>query len=84
VKDEKEDVLDREKYDGGKTKTRAKDVFTKDTPQASPQKHPPGHQRSGAVRCCCTLFAASPYHSYAAGVTDGSAKRIFLPGDLNR
>jgi len=42
VKDEKEDVLDREKYDGGKTKTRAKDVFTKDTPQASPQKHPPG------------------------------------------
>jgi len=30
----------------------------------------------GVVRCCCMLFSASAYHSYAAGGVS-SAKRVF-------
>jgi len=40
-----------------------------------PRNHP-RQRRNGAVRCWCTLFAASAYHLYATG-GDGSAKRIF-------
>jgi len=42
----------------------------------------PRQGRNGAVRCCTTLFAASAYHSYAAG-GNGSTKRVFVAGDLD-
>jgi len=41
----------------------------------------PPQGRNGAVRCCCTLFAAIAYNLYAAA-DDGGAKRVFVPGDL--
>jgi len=48
-------------------------------------RKPPNHPRqgrNGAVRCWCTLFAASAYHSYAAGVT-AALGVFFVSGDLD-
>jgi len=47
-------------------------------------KSPPAG-RNSAVRCCCTLFAASAYHSYAAGGRGltGALSVFFIPGDLD-
>jgi len=58
-------------------KPRAKDVLPH-IHRTSPQNHPPRQWRNGAVCCWYMLFAASAYHSYAAG-SDGSAKRVFRP-----
>ena len=41
----------------------------------------PRQGANGVVRCCCTLFSASAYHSYAAE-GDGSAKSVFVPVTL--
>jgi len=38
----------------------------------------PWQPRNGPVRRCCTLFAASTYHSYAPRGVD-STKRVFCP-----
>jgi len=47
-------------------KVELKMFYQAQTARESPN---PRQRRNGAVRCCCTLLAASAYHSYAAGVT---------------
>jgi len=42
----------------------------------------PWERWNGPICCCMTLFAASAFHSVAAG-GDGSAQRVFVPGDLD-
>ena len=42
----------------------------------------PRQRRNGPVCCCVTSFAASAFHSVAAG-GDWSARRVFVPGDLD-
>jgi len=55
----------------------AKDVL----PNASRRNHP-RQRRNGPVCWCVTLFAESAFHSVAVG-GDGSALRVFVPGDLD-
>jgi len=38
--------------------------------------------RNGPVCSCMTLFSASAFHSVTTG-GDGSAQRIFVPGNLD-
>jgi len=65
-----------------KNKTRAKDVLPNiDRTQAA--EIAPWQRRNGPVCWCLTLFAASMCHSIAAA-GDGSAQRVFVPGDIDQ
>jgi len=63
-----------------KNKTGAKDVLP-NIHHTQASEVTPGQRRNGAIGCCVTSFAASAFHSVAAG-SDESARRVFIPGDL--
>jgi len=50
------------------------------TARRPPKSH--RQRRNDRVCYCVTLFAASAFHSVAAG-GDASAQRVFVPGDLD-
>ena len=57
-------------------KTRAKDVLPNSNRTQAAKVAPSQQQWNGPVCCCMTIFAASAFHSIAAG-GDGSAQHIF-------
>jgi len=59
--------------------TRAKDVLP-NKPHAG-RRNDPRKRRNGPACCSVTLFAASAFHSVAAG-SDGNAQRVFVPRNL--
>jgi len=51
--------------------------------QARPPKAPPRQWWNGTICHCVTSFAASTFHSIAAGGVMGVKRAFFVPGDLD-
>jgi len=59
-----------------------KDVLQNVNRMQAPEITPPRQRQNGPLCCCVTLFAATAFHYVTAG-GDGSAQRVFVPGDLD-